>query len=81
MVEGNLQRNIFAVDEMHISPYHVTHQDFTLPMVQTSWFLLGLTLLLAVTWRKRVYVLFQYSHKFVGIVFFIIAIIHAWSFW
>lgn len=79
--EGTLSINIFQVNELYLSPTHVVVQNFTIPMIETSWLLLGVTLVMACTLRNRLYILFQYSHKFVGTVFFIIVILHAWSFW
>jgi hypothetical protein len=79
--EGTLATNIIAMDTLKLSPTHVSPQNFTMPLAEMSWALLGLSLLLGLLFRKRLYVIFQYAHKFVGIVFYIIAILHAWSFW
>jgi hypothetical protein len=79
--EGLLANNIFTTNELYLSKTHVSTQNFTIPLMETSWFLLGVSILMGVFLRKRLYVLFQYAHKFVGIVFFIIVILHAWSFW
>jgi predicted ferric reductase len=79
--EGNLGNNLFAYDKLYISPYRENQQDFTMPIVTTSWALLGITLVLAVTLRRRVYYLFQYSHKLFGYLFYVVAIYHGWSFW
>ena len=40
-----------------------------------------ISLTLAVTLRRKFYELFQYSHKYIGIVFYVTACIHAPNFW
>ena len=36
---------------------------------------------MAVTLRRSLYHIFQYSHKYIGVMYYVIALNHAWSFW
>jgi predicted ferric reductase len=81
LYEGNLGRNIFGFNKLYISPERVSFMDFTIPLAETAWFLLTVTLLVAYGLRRRRYDFFQYSHKIIGILFLITAILHSWSFW
>jgi len=58
----------------------VHYDNFTILLVETAWLLLTVMVALAIWWRRTNYELFYYTHHF-AIVFFIVAIIHAWSYW
>ena len=55
--------------------------DFSIPLAETAWALMTVSVILAYALRRKAYALFQYSHKVIGIIFYVTAIIHAWSFW
>ncbi len=82
-VEGNLANNIVAFNAAYMSPTYITKHDFTYPMVQLVWLLLTMSLLVAVLLRRRpaLYAVFQYTHKYIGMFYYVVAILHAWSFW
>ncbi len=82
-VEGTLENNIVSHDTLQLSPTFTTHHDFTLPLVELVWLLLTLSLVLAVAIRRKpaLYAVFLYTHKYIGIFYYVVAIIHAWSFW
>ena len=79
--EGNLWANVVEYNRLYISPHRIAYQDFSIPMVELSWFLLTLSLCIAGSARRKMYAVFQYTHKFVGITFYVSAIVHAWCFW
>lgn len=79
--EGNLGTNIFAYNFLWLSSERISYMDFSNPVAETAWALMGISLLMAVTLRRRLYDVFQYSHKYIGIMYFVSAIVHAWSFW
>ena len=79
--EGNLGHNIVEYNSLLISVDRYNTQDFTIPIMETVWFLMGISIVMAVVIRRRYYEIFQYPHKFIGIIFYVSAIAHAWSFW
>jgi hypothetical protein len=54
--------------------------DFTIPLVETTWLLMTVSMV-GVLLRRELYAWFQYSHKYIGVVFYVSAIVHSWSFW
>lgn len=78
--EGHLGDNIFSIDHLWISPFRKSYMDWSIPIAETAWFLLTVSVLSAVFLRRKLYPLFQYSHKYIGAVFYISIIYHAWSF-
>ncbi len=79
--EGILSDNILAYNSLQLSPGRVAFQDFSIPLIEFTWLLLTISLITAVTLRRRLYFIFQATHRFVGIIFFVTSIIHSWSFW
>ena len=79
--EGNLGHNIFAFNNIMLSDVRVSNQDFTTPIMETIWFLMTLSLLMAAFSRRAAYAIFQYSHKLIGIIYYIAIIVHGWSTW
>ena len=79
--EGNLGVNIVSYRHMYISNYGYAMSDYSMTLAQLAWALMTVSLLMAALLRRRSYAVFQYSHKFVGIVFYVSAIVHGWSFW
>ena len=79
--EETLRNNIITFNHILLSPSRTALQDFTTPLVELSWFLITVSLLMAVMLRRKFYPLFQYTHKFIGIVYYVSALIHSWSFW
>lgn len=90
-MEGNLLNNMFNVHELRLSPTSWTNKatcsgeyphwdNFTVPMVWIGWVALTAMVCLALLCRRRNYELFHYAHHFAW-VYYIIALLHAWSFW
>jgi hypothetical protein len=79
--EGSLGNKIISINSQSVSSEHTNFQDFSIPLIEAVWFLLVLSLLSAVLLRRKLYHIFQYSHKYIGVLFYIAAIIHAWNFW
>jgi hypothetical protein len=79
--EGSLGNNIVTYNKLIISPIRTAYQDFSIPIAELQWVLMTVSLLLAVLLRRRAYEVFQYSHKFFGVMFYVTAVVHAWSFW
>ncbi len=79
--EGNLGSNIITINNLHISPTRMAYQDFSIVMSEISWFLITISLLMAVLLRRQAYTWFQYSHRFIGIIYYVTGLFHAWAFW
>ena len=79
--EGNLGTNIFAYNYLLLSSKRVSYMEFTIPLAETVWFLMTLSLIMALFFRRVFYNIFQYSHTFIGVLYYVTAIVHAWSFW
>lgn len=79
--EGNLGNNMFTFNNLWLSPKRNLINEFTIPIAETAWALLTLSVIVAVFFRRRTYTAFQYFHQAAGIFFYIAAIMHAWGFW
>ena len=79
--EGHLGDNIFSIDHLWISPYRVSYMDWSIPIAETAWFLMLCSVVSAVVLRRKLYPVFQYSHKYIGTAFYVSVLYHAWSFW
>ena len=79
--EGNLGRNIFEYRNLLVTNYRIAKSDYSTTIAEVSWVLITVSLLMAALLRRKHYAIFQYSHKFIGIVFYVSAIVHGWSFW
>lgn len=79
--EGNLVNNCFNYNYLILSPGHVSLMDFSVLIAETGWFIIALSLLSAILFRRQSYALFQYSHKYIGTMLYVTSILHAWSFW
>ena len=80
-VEESLFHNIFNFNDLILSPYNHSFDDYTTTLAEMAWLLLTVTVMMAFFIRRKNYEWFQYSHKFVGITFYVTAILHGWSFW
>eukprot|EP00048_Salpingoeca_helianthica_P012119 m.174936 g.174936 ORF g.174936 m.174936 type:complete len:912 (+) comp15329_c1_seq7:84-2819(+) len=79
--ESHLGDNIFSIDHLWISPERVSYMDWSIPIAETAWFLMLMSVISAVVLRRKLYSVFQYSHKYIGTVFYMSIVYHAWSFW
>ncbi len=79
--EDLLGHNIVAFNDLTLSPGRIAYQDFSILLEEIAWFLMAVSLGMAVFMRRRLYFIFQYTHKFIGVIYYITAITHAWSFW
>eukprot|EP00048_Salpingoeca_helianthica_P003124 m.64117 g.64117 ORF g.64117 m.64117 type:complete len:828 (-) comp12505_c1_seq2:67-2550(-) len=79
--EGNLNNNIIAINTLYANPTFQTDSDWTIPAAELAYLLLTFTVIGALVARRRVYAVFQATHKYIGLVYFVVAIFHAWSFW
>jgi hypothetical protein len=79
--EGNLGNNIFSHRRLFISPVRISYMDWSIPIAETAWALTLLSIISAVVLRRKLYPIFQYSHKYIGTIFYISILFHAWSFW
>jgi hypothetical protein len=80
-VDGTLTTNIVAVNKLQITHYYVEYTNFSITLIELACLLMGISMLMAVTMRRRLYAVFQYSHKYIGIVFYVASLIHATNFW
>ena len=79
--EGTLARNMAAYNSLLVN-HNLGHpNDWTVPVCTALWVLLAISLILAITLRRRWYPLFLAVHKYMGICFMVVAIFHSWSFW
>jgi hypothetical protein len=58
----------------------IHYDNFTIVLMETAWLLLTVMVGLALWTRRSNYELFYFTHIF-GVIFYILAIVHAWSFW
>ena len=79
--EGSLGANILSFNSISISPSRGTLRDFTIPIVEFAWFLLTASLLSALLLRRKLYPIFRYTHQYIGAIYYVAALLHAWSFW
>eukprot|EP00047_Mylnosiga_fluctuans_P008222 m.6484 g.6484 ORF g.6484 m.6484 type:complete len:897 (-) comp2102_c0_seq1:134-2824(-) len=82
-VEGTFFVNIIAYRVAYMSPTHITQHEFTIPLVEVAWGLLLASILVTALLRHRaaMYVVFQHFHAYAGLVYYGVAMMHAWSFW
>eukprot|EP00048_Salpingoeca_helianthica_P012116 m.174893 g.174893 ORF g.174893 m.174893 type:complete len:910 (+) comp15329_c1_seq4:2068-4797(+) len=79
--ERHLGDNIFSIDHLWISPVRISYMDWSIPIAETAWFLMLMSVISAVLLRRKLYPVFQYSHKYIGTIFYVSILYHAWSFW
>ena len=80
-MEGSLSNNVVEYNLLQMSPYHKVYMDFTITLAELAWLLITISLAMAFIFRREKYELFQYSHKYIGIIFYVTAIVHGWCFW
>eukprot|EP00050_Salpingoeca_kvevrii_P019098 m.82450 g.82450 ORF g.82450 m.82450 type:complete len:853 (+) comp8261_c0_seq5:72-2630(+) len=80
LYDGSLGSNILTLDNLEIMPNMFHYDNFTVPMVEFAWAILTIMVSLALWKRRDNYELFYYVHQF-GIIFYLVAIAHAWTFW
>ena len=80
-IEGYLFQNVVNYNDLFVSPKFNLNSDYTITLVELAWFLLTISMGMAHFTRRKNYEWFQYCHKFVGIIFYVSAILHGWSFW
>ena len=79
--ENTLLHNVVNYNDLKVSPYYDSYDDYTTTLAELAWLLVTITIGMAFFIRRRNYEWFQYSHKFIGIIFYVTAILHGWSFW
>ena len=79
--EGNLFHNVVNFTDMIISPYRHAYDDFTTTLAELAWLLMTFSICMALFVRRGNYEWFQYSHKYIGITFYVTSILHGWCFW
>ena len=90
-IEGTLLNNMFHIDNLILGDtvwvdkatctgFYPHWDNFTIPLTWIGW--LGLTVMvsIAMACRRKNYELFHYIHHFAW-VYYIIALMHAWTFW
>jgi len=83
-IEGSLTANIFFnIDTnkwLWVTPTWQHYENWSVLMAQIAWvFMLGM-IIIALTCRRKMYRVFCLSHH-VGVIFLMVGLIHAWSFW
>jgi predicted ferric reductase len=79
--QGILWNNVATIDYLAIDPYTYHWDNFTIVIAETAWLLLTVSLGIALFVRRRSYETFYYLHQYVGILFFVVGVWHAWGFW
>ncbi|KAA0167457.1 hypothetical protein FNF31_00896 [Cafeteria roenbergensis] len=79
--QGILWNNIVTIDNLAIDPYKFHWDNFTVVICETAWLIMTVSILTAIFVRRQNYEVFYYLHQYAGILFFIVAVWHAWSFW
>eukprot|EP00055_Hartaetosiga_balthica_P005449 m.15995 g.15995 ORF g.15995 m.15995 type:complete len:794 (-) comp4555_c0_seq1:259-2640(-) len=79
-IEKTLANNLFTLDYLQITPKNIHYDNFTIILNEISWVLVTIMIFIALFKRRNNYKLFYYSHQF-AIIFYIVALVHAWTFW
>eukprot|EP00047_Mylnosiga_fluctuans_P020991 m.98994 g.98994 ORF g.98994 m.98994 type:complete len:390 (+) comp8707_c1_seq1:1-1170(+) len=79
--EANLGHNIMSFNSLRIDNTRTAYQDYSIVLEELSFFLMLVSVGMALFVRRKIYEYFLLLHKYVGLTFYITAIIHAWSFW
>ena len=80
--QGFLSINMLATNSLYLTNDDIATFDWTIPACEFVYVLVLLSLILTLFRRRsRVYTYFQHIHKYIGMVYFVISILHAWSFW
>lgn len=80
-LDGTLLNNVVSYDELKITKYYIIYTNFSITIVELAFLLMLISIIMAVTIRRKYYAIFQYSHKYIGIVFYVASLIHATNFW
>ena len=87
-IEGTLGHNLFTINDLTLSNdivgggEPVKHADnFTIGFTFMAWLALSASVLLAVFARRQAFEWFYNVHVYVGIVFYAVALTHAWTSW
>eukprot|EP00043_Microstomoeca_roanoka_P001253 m.31779 g.31779 ORF g.31779 m.31779 type:complete len:810 (-) comp10719_c0_seq1:453-2882(-) len=79
-IEGTLKNNLWTLDYLQITPEVIHYDNFTIIIAEITWVLVTAMVFIALFARRNNYQLFYYSHH-IAIIFYVVAISHAWSFW
>ncbi len=87
-IEGTLGHNLFTINDLTLSTDlaggadPVKHADnFTIGFTFLAWIALSVSVFLAVFARHKAFEVFYNVHVYVGIVFYAVALTHAWTSW
>lgn len=73
--------NVVAYNELKITPYYIIYTNFSITLIEMAVLLMGVNIAMGVMMRRKLYKVFQYSHKYIGIVFYVVCLVHASNFW
>ena len=77
--EGNWIHNLYSLT-LRVSEWNWHYDNFTVPFTHLMW--VALTISIALTFlRRKSYELFYYFHLPVGLLFYVVGVLHAWNFW
>eukprot|EP00056_Hartaetosiga_gracilis_P014109 m.239742 g.239742 ORF g.239742 m.239742 type:complete len:800 (-) comp14013_c0_seq1:142-2541(-) len=79
-IEKTLANNLFTLDYLQITPDNIHFDNFTIILNELTWLLVTVMVFIALFKRRNNYKLFYYTHQF-AIIFYIVALFHAWTFW
>ena len=79
--EGTLWYNMTSISLLKVSPARVSTHNWTVPACLFVWLCTTLSLITAILFRRVHYHVFQRFHRWMGMLYFLVAVWHAWSFW
>lgn len=80
-IDGTLANNIVEYDKLEVTAYYIIYTNFSITIIELAYFLMAISIAMAVIMRRRLYAVFLYSHKYIGIIFYVACLIHATNFW
>lgn len=78
--EGSLASNVVSIDFLEVSQQVYHYDNFTVVLAEIAWIMATAIIFTALFCRRRNYEIFYYVHH-LGIVIYLIALLHAWNFW
>jgi hypothetical protein len=78
---GLLYNNIAAYDSLKINRITPRPQNWSIPVCELAFLLVTVGLIAMIFFRRKVYHSVSLFHRYAGIVLYVTAVWHAWSFW